>query len=265
MAKLIDVASNLINKLFTPAVYEYDKSGNQINAAQTGSSIGSKLAGIFNRHNEGSNSNFDQKSQLISPLPKAPYVATATPTPQPQVKGSSTLNQFDPYSGYEGPSSPSAQIAPLIESAATQNKIPIQLLAALLNQESQFNPNVIAGPTGNQDRGIAQINEQAFPNVSLSQALDPNFAIPFAAKLLRQNINSFGGDMNRGVAAYNVGPGGAAVNGPAAFGGGATGQNYLDNVIRNLSPELIKAFGFKPSSSLIDELVGSGRAQQGMF
>lgn len=135
---------------------------------------------------------------------------------------------------------PPDDVAKLIVDSANKFGVDPNLLAAVLFQESRYNPKAVGGDPN--DRGIAQINSIAFPNVSSSQAFDPSFAIPFAAKKLADDIAYFE-DVNRGIAAYNVGRGGASIKGPEAFGGGPKGQKYINNVSRNLSEDLIKNLG----------------------
>lgn len=201
-----------------------------------------------------------EKSQ---PSPE-PQVPSPTPSSQPvRSRNERSVQREGKLSagGGEGSSAlpgfrskvPPDDIEKLIVDSANKYDVNPSLLAAMLFQESNFRPDVIAGPTGNQDFGVAQINEQAYPNVSRDQALDPNYAIPFAARKLSQDIASFGGDTSRGVAAYNVGRGGANVKGPEAFGGGPKGQTYIDSVSRNLTADLINQLGIKISPSLLSE------------
>ncbi len=83
--------------------------------------------------------------------------------------------------------------------AAQQNGVPVNLLYALINHESGYNPNA-TGAVG--ERGLAQINPPSFPNVSGSQAYHPVFALNFAAQKLRQRFNQYG-RWDAAVAAHN--------------------------------------------------------------
>lgn len=181
-----------------------------------------------------------QPSQSVQPVQQTP---TTAPTPKLQATPTPPARIAADFGGFNA--SVPESYSPQIMSAATQNQIDPRLLAALLYQESKFNPFAVAGPTGNRDRGISQINEVAFPEISDEQALDPNFAIPFAAQNLRRNIDYFGGDINRGVAAYNVGRGGASIDGPEPFGGGPKGQEYIDALAQWLLPEVLNELGIK--------------------
>ncbi len=83
--------------------------------------------------------------------------------------------------------------------AAQSNGVPVNLLYALINHESGYNPNA-TGQVG--ERGLAQINPPSFPNVSSSQAYHPVFALNFAAQKLRQRFNTYG-SWTAAVAAHN--------------------------------------------------------------
>lgn len=162
---------------------------------------------------------------------------TAMPSPamMPQAQaGYSQLPGFMPQAPEQG-------ILDLILSSAQQYGIHPSLLAALLFQESGFNPTQV-NPYS-PDYGMAQINLPMHPGTTQEQAFNPGFAVPWAAQKLSGDIGYFGGDIGRGLAAYNVGRGGAGVAGQYPFGGGPLGQTYIDNVARNLAMELIKELG----------------------
>lgn len=160
--------------------------------------------------------------------------------------------------GFES-SNISADLGSLINNSAKQQGIPPAVLAATLWQESNINPdakdNVQRTETGqiSRDRGIAQINDLAHPDVTDEQAKDPNFAIPYAARLLKSGFDRFG-EWGRAIASYNVGKGGAAIEGPEAFGGGPKGQFYLNNVARNLSDEMIEKLNLKVSADVLERI-----------
>lgn len=79
------------------------------------------------------------------------------------------------------------------------------LLASLLNHESGFNATAThANANGSVDRGIAQINNQAHPNVTTAQANNPYFAIPWAANYLSSKVKGCG-SVAGGLQAYNSG------------------------------------------------------------
>lgn len=176
---------------------------------------------------------------------------TSTPTPTQAPSPGMMPQNLAGYSPLQGfvPPSPEQYLLDLILAASEEYGINPSLLAALLYQESeQFNPDVISGqklgPMG--EWGIGQVYPPAHPEVTQEQAFDPAWAVPWTAQKLSGDIGYFD-DVNRGLAAYNVGRGGASVAGQEPFGGGPKGQEYINNVSRNLLMELINELGLKTS------------------
>jgi soluble lytic murein transglycosylase-like protein len=99
----------------------------------------------------------------------------------------------------------------LIVSSSNAAGIPPDLLYRLLNQESRFRPDIISGATRSRvgALGIAQFMPDTAREWlgSEAAALDPNKAIPGAAKYLAWLIRQFSGNVKAAVAAYNWGIG----------------------------------------------------------
>lgn len=98
---------------------------------------------------------------------------------------------------------PTPNIEELIQQAAAQYNLPPERLRALLVAESNLNPNAVS-PKGAQ--GIAQFMPGTAKGLGIDP-LDPTQAIPASAMYVRQQLNAFGGDWDRALAAYNWGPG----------------------------------------------------------
>lgn len=117
--------------------------------------------------------------------------------PQAQAAGQ---NPFSDFTTTKVPQ----QYAGVISQAAQQYGINPNILASLLFTEHGFQPTgTVKNFDGSSDRGIAQINDRAHPEVSDQQAQDPSFAIPWAAKTLSGHIKNLG--LQRGIVAYNTG------------------------------------------------------------
>jgi soluble lytic murein transglycosylase-like protein len=115
-----------------------------------------------------------------------------------------------------------------ITSAATANGIDPALLAGLVKQESGFNPNAGSGAGA---RGLTQLMPGTASGLGVSNVLDPVQSLNGGAKYLKQQLDAFGGDVTKALAAYNAGPG--AVK---RFGGVppyAETQNYVRAVQAN--------------------------------
>jgi hypothetical protein len=141
---------------------------------------------------------------------------------------------------------PPKEIKNQVMNVSKKYKVDPALISAMLWQESGYRPEAQNG----DDRGIAQINKKAHPEVSDKQAYNREFAVNWMAREMASLIKHFDGDISRAVAAYNVGRGGANVRGPEKFGGGPNGQTYINNVSRNLTDEAIARLGLKTSEKL---------------
>ena len=91
-----------------------------------------------------------------------------------------------------------------ITAAAQEHGIDPALLAGLVKQESGFNPNA-GSPAG--ARGLAQLMPGTAAGLGVTNVLDPIQSLDGGAKYLRQQLDAFGGDVTKALAAYNAGPG----------------------------------------------------------
>ena len=173
-----------------------------------------------------------QQQRIPPSVPMRPTMTptpTATPTPIPQAPKPPLAPTIQGFHG----ATPSGQIYDLVQKAVRKYNLNPALFAGMIQQESGWNPTQIGYDPN--DVGIMQINKRAHPEVSQEQALDPTFAIPYGARLLRNYIDQMGSTRG-GVAAYNVGVRGARREGPL-------GQRYIENVKRNLDPDVVRELG----------------------
>jgi soluble lytic murein transglycosylase-like protein len=165
------------------------------------------------------------------PAPTAFSSALATAT-----AGSAPAAATDPSSPAAGVTSPAgASALPAsvpygaeITAAAKANGLDPALLAGLIKQESGFNPNAGSGAGA---RGLTQLMPGTAAGLGVTNVLDPVQSINGGARYLKQQLDAFGGDVTRALAAYNAGPG--AVK---RFGGVppyAETQNYVRVVQAN--------------------------------
>jgi soluble lytic murein transglycosylase-like protein len=123
---------------------------------------------------------------------------------------------------------PGTPYAAEITAAAQANGIDPALLAGLIKQESGFDPNAGSGAGA---RGLTQLMPGTAAGLGVTNVLDPVQSINGGAKYLKQQLDAFGGDVAKALAAYNAGPG--AVK---RFGGippYAETQNYVRIVQAN--------------------------------
>lgn len=113
-----------------------------------------------------------------------------------------------------------------IQAAAQKHGVDPALLTALVRQESNFNPSA-KSPAG--ATGLTQLMPGTAASLGVTDATDPAQALDGGAKYLKQQLEAFGGDERKALAAYNAGPG--AVQ---RFGGippYAETQNYVKKVL----------------------------------
>ena len=113
-----------------------------------------------------------------------------------------------------------------IEAAAQKHGVDPALLKALIRQESNFNPNAVS-PAG--ATGLTQLMPATAQGLGVTDPTNPQQAIDGGAKYLRQQLDRFGGDEKKALAAYNAGPGAVA-----RFGGVppyAETQTYVQKVM----------------------------------
>jgi hypothetical protein len=105
------------------------------------------------------------------------------------------------------PTSTSASICLLVESAAQAHGLPFEFFARLIWQESRFKPNAV-GPTtrsGARARGIAQFMPSTAREHGVLDPFDPVAALPKSAEFLQELLAQFG-NLGLAAAAYNAGP-----------------------------------------------------------
>lgn len=142
----------------------------------------------------------DPAQQVVQPdVPLPDYSTDAYPSPQPQ---ETELDMSAAWKTNEYP-----KYAEVIAAAEDSYRIPRDLLARLLYQESRFRQDVIDGtnrsPVGAM--GIAQFMPATAAELGVNR-LDPLSSIWGAAKYLKQMYNKFN-NWGYALMAYNWGPG----------------------------------------------------------
>jgi len=92
----------------------------------------------------------------------------------------------------------------LIENAARKYGVRPALLAALVKQESNFNPNAQSGVGA---KGLTQLMDATARGLGVTDSFDPAQSLDGGARFLCGLLKQFKGNESLALAAYNAGPG----------------------------------------------------------
>jgi len=92
----------------------------------------------------------------------------------------------------------------LVTAAAQRYGVDPAILHGLIQQESGFNP---AARSGVGALGLTQLMPGTAAGLGVTNPLDPAQSIDGGARYLRAQLDAFGGDVVKALAAYNAGPG----------------------------------------------------------
>jgi soluble lytic murein transglycosylase-like protein len=113
-----------------------------------------------------------------------------------------------------------------IDSAAQKYGIDPAVLKGLIKQESGFDANA-GSPAGAQ--GLTQLMPGTASAMGVTDLHDPAQSIDGGAHYLKMQLDRFGGDYSKALAAYNAGPG--AVQRYGGVPPYSETQNYVKNVL----------------------------------
>lgn len=92
----------------------------------------------------------------------------------------------------------------IIAEAGARHGVDPRLLAAVAKRESAYNPRAVS-PVGAQ--GVMQLMPATARYLGVKDAFDPRENVMGGARYLRTLLDTFHGDLNLTLAAYNAGPG----------------------------------------------------------
>lgn len=106
--------------------------------------------------------------------------------------------------------------------------VPAEMIAAVIKQESGFNPNARSEDGA---RGLMQLMPKTFQGLGVKGSItDPRANVEAGTKYLRQQLDTFGWNAVKALAAYNAGPG-------AAKSGKWRGYKETTGFVRNITAD----------------------------
>jgi soluble lytic murein transglycosylase-like protein len=126
---------------------------------------------------------------------------------------------------------PSDDVAALIDTAASSTSVSAELIRSVMRQESAFKPCAVS-PKGAM--GLMQLTPGTAADLGVTNAFDPEQNVLGGAKLLKQLMNRYSGDLSMTLSAYNAGtrPVDAAAGVPMI----PETMDYVSRILSRLSP-----------------------------
>lgn len=149
---------------------------------------------------------------IAEPETEAPIMDSAAATPavkeMPVIEDIATLVSVEPLTWHANPNIPLPEkLQAVTEDLCEKYKVPYALVLAIMERESNFNPDAVSRTN---DYGLMQINKINFETLR-SQGIDPltyEGNIEAGCKILGEYIKRYG-DIELALMAYNCGPTGA--------------------------------------------------------
>lgn len=91
----------------------------------------------------------------------------------------------------------------MIESAASVNQVPADLIREVARQESAFHPCAVSKKGA---EGLMQLMPATQSALDVEDPFDPEESLMAGARLLRELLTRYNGSLPRALSAYNAGP-----------------------------------------------------------
>lgn len=116
----------------------------------------------------------------------------------------------------------------IIQSASQKYGVDARLVEAVIKAESNFNPGAVSSAGA---EGLMQLMPATANSLGVQDSMDPAQNVDGGVKLLRELLNSYDGNVQLALAAYNAGP--KAVNKYGGIPPYKETQTYVQRVLEN--------------------------------
>jgi soluble lytic murein transglycosylase-like protein len=124
--------------------------------------------------------------------------------PVPGRFGEMLAQRLRPGKSPRGSAANPTEWEPLITREALNNRLDPALLRAVMIAESGGDPTAVSSAGA---QGLMQLMPSTAAGLGVTDPFDPAQNVGGGARFLRAMLDRYGGDVRRGVAAYNAGPG----------------------------------------------------------
>ncbi len=108
--------------------------------------------------------------------------------------------EFEPEQACERP--PAGKIRELVDEGAKQSGLDTDLVRAVVRKESAYNPCAVSTKGA---QGLMQLMPSVQSQFGVTDPFDAKQNISAGTKLLKQLLNTYGGDLPKALGAYNAG------------------------------------------------------------
>jgi soluble lytic murein transglycosylase-like protein len=161
---------------------------------------------------------------------------------------------------------PPAEVDSLVHTASASTSVDPRLITAVMKEESDYRPCAVS-PKGAE--GLMQLLPETAAELGVVDPFGPKENVLAGAKLLRQLMDHYNGDLALVLSAYNAGSG--TVDSTMSVPHFVETQNYVRDILSRLSPVGISPIGISPTKlgtdllsspqpSLVESLLGENGA-----
>jgi soluble lytic murein transglycosylase-like protein len=113
-----------------------------------------------------------------------------------------SVRDLDPEQELACDRPPAAKIQELVDEGAKQTGLDTDLVRAVVRKESAYNPCAISTKGA---QGLMQLMPAVQTQFGVTDAFDAKQNISAGTRLLKQLLNTYGGDLSKALGAYNAG------------------------------------------------------------